>query len=125
MGRDLDAGERLDGVLEKNSIRLGSVVLGRSRFFILVAAPGLRTGTPKSWGQILSLLCLPFHHAAHGHFLNLCRVCVASGAPSPEQPLGRSVEFGMIVAAREQVSIDVHGHLDRLMPEQRLYLLRG
>jgi hypothetical protein len=25
-----------------------------------------RTGTPVSRKQILSLLCLPFHHAAHG-----------------------------------------------------------
>jgi hypothetical protein len=52
VGRDLDAGERLDGVLEKNSIRLGSVVLGRSRFFILVAAPDL----PKA-NDIADLVC--------------------------------------------------------------------
>ena len=32
---------------------------------IVVAAAGLSTGTPVSQKQILSLLCLPFHHAAH------------------------------------------------------------
>jgi hypothetical protein len=29
-----------------------------------VAAPGLEPGLPKAGMQILSLLCLPFHHAA-------------------------------------------------------------
>ena len=32
-----------------------------------MAAAGLRTGTPVSQKQILSLLCLPFHHAANAH----------------------------------------------------------
>ena len=32
-----------------------------------------RTGTPVSQKQILSLLCLPFHHAAYGHFLHFRR----------------------------------------------------
>jgi hypothetical protein len=30
----------------------------------MVAAPGLEPGLPKAGMQILSLLCLPFHHAA-------------------------------------------------------------
>src|SRR6516162_8273596 len=42
---------------------------GRPKQTCVVAAPGLEPGLPKAGMQILSLLCLPFHHAAYAQAL--------------------------------------------------------
>ena len=44
---------------------------GTLALFHLGGRARTRTGTPKSWGQILSLLCLPFHHAARVQGLSI------------------------------------------------------